>query len=140
MHLILVRIPAKTTRQDIEHFFEPVLKRKFFFKKGSLDRIEIFCLRDPNTHSSEYHALVTITYDSLARRAIIKLNRKAINGKHIAVREYHSRSWHNDPRQKNKPLGPNTPNRRLMDRRRNLQKIESLDFRITGNKSFHRTF
>ena len=141
MRLILVRIPADTNKQDIKRFFEPLLKRRFFFKKKSIENIEILKLHDSSTNSSEYHALVTIEPDSFAKRAILKLNRKPINGKHIAVREYHNRYWHNDLRQQNNTLNPNMPNRRIMDRRRkNLRVLESDDIRITGHKNFHRTF
>ncbi|GAB4258050.1 MAG: hypothetical protein Kow0065_07610 [Methylomicrobium sp.] len=139
MRIILVRIPADTSHQDVFRFFEPALKRKFFFKKPTLSKIEILRQYDPDANTYEYHALATIEPDSFAKRVIIRLNRKELNGKRIAVREYYLRSWHNDPRQRHGNSRLKFADRRVADRRRkNLQMLPAEDIRITGHKAFHR--
>lgn len=141
MRLILVRIPANTSKQDIARFVEPALQRRLSIRKKKIEKIEILKLHDKNINAIEYHGLVTIEPDSLAIRAILKLNRKAINGKHIAVRQYHKRYWHNDPRQKSPSLNLKYPERRTLERRRyHLQELDEIEVRLTGHKSFHRTF
>jgi hypothetical protein len=141
MHIILVRIPAETTPRDIAHFLEPVLKGGLFVRKGIIEKIEIQILHDDRINATEYHGLVKIEPDAAAQRVIKKLNRKAINGKHIAVREYHIRNWHNDPRLRPKPLNLEFSCRREGDRRRtHLQVLTNNEVRFTSNKRFHRTF
>lgn len=141
MQIILVRIPADTTPNDIAHFLEPVLKGGLFVRKGIIEKIEIQILHDERSQTSEYHGLVKIAPDVAAERVITKLNRKALNGKHIAVREYHLRNWHNDPRLKSDPLNLKFPDRRKGDRRRkHLQILAKEEIRISGNKRFHRTY
>ena len=141
MRLILVRIPAHTSHQDIARFIEPAINRRFSFRKNRIGRVEILRLHDKNINTVEYHGLVTIEPDSLALRAILKLNRKPINGKHIAVRQYHNRSLHNDSRMKKSPLPLKNKDRRLADRRRSdLQNIDDIEIRLTSHKAFHRTY
>ena len=141
MHIILVRIPADTTPHDITHFLEPILKGGLFVRKGIIEKIEIQILHDEWIQTTEHHGLVKIEPDAAAQRVIKKLNRKAINGKHIAVREYHIRNWHNDPRLRPKPLNLKFSGRRKGDRRRtHLQVLTKDEIRFTGNKRFHRTF
>ena len=141
MHIILVRIPADTTPHDIADFLEPALKRSFFVRKGIIEKIEIQIFHDSWINAKEYHGLVKIEPDTAARRVIKKLNRKAINGKHIAVREYHIRNWHNDPRLRHTPFNLKFSDRRKADRRRtHLQVLTEDEVRFTGNKRFHRTF
>ena len=118
MNIILVRIPEHTTLSDIAAFLEPVLKKGLFVRKGMIETIDIQIIYDGKTSVTEYHGLVRIDPDAAARRAIAKLNRKIINGKHIAVREYVLRNWHNDRRLRVKRVSPKFPDRRQIDRRR----------------------
>ncbi|MGR9115712.1 MAG: hypothetical protein ACU85E_08095 [Gammaproteobacteria bacterium] len=141
MHIILVRIPAETTKNDIIHFFEPVLKKGFFVRKGIIEHIEIKIIHDSSLNAMEFHGLVKIKPDVVALKAIKKLNRKVINGKHIAVREYHFRNWQNDPRLKPLPTNLKFRDRRKEDRRRNhLHEVTHETAHFSSNKIFHRTF
>ena len=140
MHIILVRIPPDTTPYDIAHFLDNALKGSLFARKGIIEKIEIQILQDNRTNTMEYHGLVTIEPDTAAQRVIKKLNRKAFNGKHIAVREYHIRTWHNDPRLIPKPLNFKFPDHRNKDRRRShLQVLTHDSVRFTESKTFHRS-
>ena len=141
MQIILVRIPPDTTLYDITQFLEPVLKKGFFVRKGVIENIEIKIIHDANANVTEYHGLVRIEPDAAAKRAVNKLNRKAINGKHIAVREYHTRNWHNDLRLATNPVNLKFLDRRKVDRRRPHVQVQSHDVvHFSSNKSFHRTF
>lgn len=98
MIIILKKIPANTNNMQIKEFIKPALKGGVFSKSGRIDNISFLVKKNIKTQHVEYHALVTIMPDSVARRVIKKLNGKRINGKHIVVNEYRHRSWHNDPR------------------------------------------
>ncbi len=137
MIVFLQRIPVKTVRQDIIDFIEPVVIGKVFQKSGVIQDIEFLTLKDAQTKEVEVHVLVMISPDSAAERVIKKLNRKVFNGKHIAVREYHYRSWHNDPRVNMKESNGDLVNRRKFDRRG--QKIKSAGgVKLVGMKNFSR--
>lgn len=142
MLILLSKIPKNTTRSDIINFLNPVLKGGFFARKGMIKSLEVMIYKDSNADISPYHGLVRIEPDSVAKRAISKLNRKPLKGKHITVREYHYRSWRNDPRITNKMLYTKFhEDRRLVERR--LNKLEVVEeqiekISITGVKDFHR--
>ena len=141
MQIILVRIPQGTTHRDIADFLETALKGSLFVRKGIIEKIEIQILYDDRAQITEYHGLVRIEPDAAARRVIKKLNRKAIKGKHIAVREYHIRN--SDPRLRLHSPKSTFSDRREADRRRSHLQILSADndaVRFTGNKSFHRNY
>ena len=136
MIIILVRIQAITTKQDIDELLSPVLKGGLFQKSGYIKRIKILILRDGINNSIEYHGIVAVDSDVAGKRAIKKLNRKAFKGKHIEVREYHLRTRHNDPR-----IHGLDVNKKLVNRRRKELK-EAVHASITyiGIESFHRNF
>ena len=101
MIIFLRNIPATTRINEISEFIEPVVKRslfKLFRESGFIDNIKILALKDNNLNLIEYHGLVTIYPHSVGERVIKLLNRQIFKGKHITVREYVKRSWHNDRR------------------------------------------
>ena len=141
MLVILRGIPANTNRYEILTFLQPALKGVFFKKKGRIDHIRIVKIQDVERDTIEFHGLVRIEPDSAALRVIKMLNRKVINGKNIAVREFQARNWHNDPRIRRKAPKLGFPDRRQGDRRRKALVVLEEDGEIvfSGNKSFHRT-
>lgn len=123
MHLIIKRIGETTTVTDIEDFVQPALKGGFLKKTGHIESVVIqkHSLRDSG--QTEYHAIVRIVPDVVARRAIKLLNRKRCNHKPVNVCEYHFRHRDNDRREKrNTPL----PDRRLADRRRKNVEVSDI--------------
>jgi hypothetical protein len=129
MKVILKYIPSKTTPQDIRDFIKPVVKGNLFFKAGHIKSVHILSQQNIKTQLIQHHGLVDITPDSVAKRVITKLNRKAIIGKYILVSEYHTRDWHNDKRF-NKAHSEAFKNRRLGERRgkyKNLRKEQLTD-------------
>ena len=139
MKIILVALHPDTTKQDIIHFLSPVIKGSFFRKKGVIESLEIKVLYDNKAKTTEYHGLVIVKPALVANRIIKKLHRKALKGKYIAVREYHDRTWHNDPRL-NGPSVIAYPDRRVGDRRRfHLQVVQKEEVGFTGYENFSRT-
>ncbi len=98
MIIFLRRINASTNKSQIIGFIEPNLNGGFFHKSGKIQNVKIMILKDAQNNNLEYHGLVTINSDAVAKRIIKKLNRKVLNGKAIMVREFQFRSWQNDPR------------------------------------------
>ncbi|MGR9052924.1 MAG: hypothetical protein ACU84J_09785 [Gammaproteobacteria bacterium] len=140
MQVILIRIPHNATAKHITDFLEPALKGGLWVRKGMIESIEIMVLHDEQEGATEYHALVRIEPEAAALRIIQKLNRKAILGKHVAVREYHIRNWQNDKRMKASDE-LKFSNRRITDRRRyKLKRLDKDQIRFTGEKKFHRTY
>ena len=137
MIVFLTRIPAHTKYNDIFKFIDPWLKGNLFRRSGYIRKINILNLKDPLTDKLEYHALVTIEPDNVANRVIKKLNRKAIKGKHIAVREYVLRNWHNDRRLNIHQWNEEHKDKRRHDRRRKkIQVIDSIVGRYQNHDSF----
>lgn len=137
MIIILKNIPANTRNQDIEDFIRPALKGGLFSKSGQIESISILAQKDPKMHHIEYHGLVRIMPDAIAKRAIKKLNRKRINGKHVAVHEYQIRRWQNDPRIRNQ--NEELSNKRQSDRRRRHLEVEKdISVQFSSEKGFNR--
>jgi hypothetical protein len=86
--IILKNIPGHTENHQVEGFVSPAIKGGLLRKSGAIDKIEIHVQKDTVKHTVEYYALVTITPDSVAIKAIEKLNKKRINGRHILVTEW----------------------------------------------------
>lgn len=140
MIIFLRRIPASTKKHEISDYLEPVLKGSLLQKSGNIESIKILVLRDTQTNTLEFHGLVEIDSDSVAKRVINKLNRKVFKGKNIAVREYHQRSWHNDPRINMHEWNEELVNKRQSDRRRRRLEVETdLTNTFSSNKHFHRS-
>ena len=139
MIIFLGRIPANTRKHEVTDFIEPALKGGFFQKSGRIEHIKILVLKDKNTNTLEYHGLVTIDPDDAAKRVIKKLNRKVFKGKHIAVREYQLRAWHNDPRINMREYNEELMNKRKGDRRRSrIEEDEDISDKFSSNEVFHR--
>ena len=118
MILFFSRIPPETVPEDIIEFVKPALKGFIFNKSECIKDIKIMILKDILLDKLEYHAFVTIEPEKIATRVNSKLNRKPINGKHIAVRGFVSRSWHTDSRVSMQKLHCDLIERRVSDRRR----------------------
>jgi len=140
MIVFLRRIPASTKKHDISDYLEPVLKGSLLQKSGEIKKIDILVVRDTQTQALEFHGLVEIEPESAANRVIKKLNRKVFKGKNIAIREYHQRSWHNDPRLNMHEWNEELANKRKGDRRRPRLEVEAdLTSTFSSHDSFHRS-
>ena len=139
MRVFFRKITADTTKKDLIEFIQPALRKVWFRKKGIIENVKIIHQRDHGSNLSEFHGLVTIHPDAVAEKVIRRLNRKMLLGKHIIVREYHHRVWHNDPRVKHNSHNLEISCRRVADRRRkNLEMVEEVTHTFSGDKSFHR--
>ena len=141
MILFLRNISAQTRHSDIVAFIEPAMKVILFGKKGTIERIKILHLKNSRTNISEFHGLVTIEPDVVAKRVLKRLNRKKFLDKHIVVRQYYQRDWHNDSRLNHDSFIAAKYEKRMTDRRRkNIQVVEDIKQTFSSNKVFHRNY
>lgn len=140
MVVIFRKVPEKTTKSDLMGFIEPVVKNRWFRKKAVIVDIKVVNLKERGFNHSEFHGLVIIEPDATAEKVIRHLNRKKFLGKHIYVREYHRRLWHNDAREKHHSQNLNIPCRRVADRRRKHLDVVKKDAPVefTGDQSFYK--
>jgi len=133
------RIPANTQKKEVVAYVEPFLDGGILHKSGRIEDVQMLVFQDPLTKAMEYHCLVTIDSDAVANRVIKQLNRKAFKGKHIAVREYFHRSWHNDPRNDMDQCDEELLNKRRTSRRQQrLEVVADMSDIFSSSKSFHR--
>jgi hypothetical protein len=130
MILILKNIPAKTKKQDIKDFIEPVVKGGWLNKTGLIKSISILPLKNSRTRIIHFHGLIEILPDTVAERVIRKLNRKVMAGKFVSLSEYKTRSLRNDSRYRKKNLHDATNDRRTFDRRDEYDEAYSEEIRI----------
>lgn len=131
MMLILKKLDDKIAVADIEAFLEPALQGGFLKKTGRIEGIKIQMYLNTDTNIVEYHALVTVGPDSVGKRVIRMLNRKACHGKLINVVEYQFRHRDNDRRQ---TFTPAIQNRRKLDRRRKNLQTQDITLARKGHK------
>ncbi len=124
MIIILKKIPANTSDYHIETFITPVLKGGLFSASGRIENISFWTYEIVQSNTVEYYALVDIEPDSVGERVIKQLNKKQINGKYIAIQEYHVRHWSNDKRVFKSVVDRGNNNKRKTDRRRKIVKTE----------------
>jgi hypothetical protein len=98
MIVLFRNIPNDSYHNDISTFVQPAIKGGLFKAQGSINSIEIIALRENNTESLEFQALVHIEPEIVAMRVIKKLHGLYIRGCRIMVRQYFIRSWKNDKR------------------------------------------
>ncbi|NOR79843.1 MAG: hypothetical protein GQ529_03270 [Methyloprofundus sp.] len=141
MILFLKSISGQTRCRDIVAFIEPAMKVSLFGKKGTIERIKILHLKDARTNISEFHGLVTIEPEAVAKRVLKRLNRKKFLDKHIVVRQYHQRDWHNDSRLNHDSVMSTKHEKRMTDRRRkNIVVVEDIKQTFSSSKVFHRNY
>ena len=128
MIIIFKKIPANTTERQVEAFVAPALKGGLFSASGQIENISFWRYEIVQTETFEYYALVDVEPDSVAHRVIKQLDKKAINGKHIALQEYHARHWSNDRRVFKSVIERGSSNKRKADRRRKIVKTERKQF------------
>ncbi|WP_419630080.1 hypothetical protein [Thiolapillus sp.] len=104
--------------------------------------MDIICRKDPVSDTLECDGLVRVEPDDAALRVIIKrLHGKKFKDRHLAVRQYHVRSWQRDPRVKAANSTLNFKERRKGERRRsNLKTFKLKAPLIEGFKVFHRSY
>ncbi len=124
MIIILKKIPANTSDYHIESFIAPVLKGGLFKASGRIESISFWTYEIVQSNTIEYYALVDVEPDVVAQRVINQLNKKQINGKYIAMQEYHVRHWSNDKRVFKSVVDRGKNNKRKTERRRKIVKTE----------------
>lgn len=138
MLIILKNIAVTTTRKDIEDFVKPAIKGGWLHRSGRIERIAMLKQKAPAMAGFEHHALVEITPDTIAQKAITKLNCKRLKNKNIKVNEYQIRLWQNDPRINREPIEAVLNKRRGDRRRRNLEAEHTNAALFSSDKNFHK--
>jgi hypothetical protein len=141
MLIFFRNIPASSRSADFYKFIRPVMGNGFLpaFKKGRIVNAKIVSLLNTDTNTMEYHGLVRIEPDNVAQKVIKRLNRKPFKGVRINIREYHSRTWHNDPRTGLSSTKKLNNFRQRDRRRRNVELIDDInDLQFSSSSSFHR--
>lgn len=138
MIIILKHISASTTRKDIENFVKPAIKGRLLRKSGDIERVSMLVQKVPDMLSYEHHALITITPDSVAEKAIKKLNHTRLKNKVICVDEYQTRLWQNDRRTNREPVDKLVNRRKGDRRRRNLEVEKESSALFSADKTFHK--
>jgi hypothetical protein len=122
MIILFTNIPNDSYYSDISNIVEPVIKGGLFKAKGAINAIEIIALKENDTDTPEFQALVNIEPETAALRVIQKLHRMQVRGCRIMVREYIIRNEENDKRNKTTNMGWSFGDRRKNScRRRDLK-------------------
>jgi hypothetical protein len=96
MLIILKDVPQNTTYRQIDFFLKQVLQGGLFSKSGRIENIFVLVNKYDNQHAVAFHIIVDIQPESVAQKVVEKLNRKNLNGRHIAVNEYIERAVYED--------------------------------------------
>jgi hypothetical protein len=125
MIIIFKKIPENTSDYQIEEFIAPALKGGLFRASGHIEKISFWTYEIVEFNTVEYYALVDIEPNAVGQRIINQLNKKQLNGKYIAIQEFHVRHWSNDKRTFTSVVNRGGGNKRKTEeRRRKIVKIE----------------
>ncbi|MEY4718308.1 MAG: hypothetical protein RL563_926 [Pseudomonadota bacterium] len=140
--LIFIRnIPESTLTRELVEFVAPALRSVVPLKSGKVLSAEILVLFDKRTRITEYHGLVDVDSEKAGRRAVRKLNGTRFHGRMVMVREYVTRSWHNDRRHDHaEAVDAFGKGMRKGDRRRGkaLETIDDVSNLFSSDKNFTR--
>lgn len=137
MIIILKHIPAKTTKQQIKEFLAPELKGGWLSKSGQIVNMTSLTQRNIRTREVQHHVLVEVLPDVVAERVIKHLNGKLMTTKRVAVCEYKTRNWHNDPRVTNNRRKKRLDDRRVCDRREHYEEVVEEELSVMAKRAFH---
>lgn len=124
MFIIIKNINANITIDDLERFVLPAVNGRFFQKKGSINAIKIFALKNRDKEEVERHGIVRVSCPTLKNRLIKSLNGQYLGYDKAVVAEYVMRRWHNDRRADRVTASDFSADKRSSDRRRlGLKKV-----------------
>ena len=114
MKIFITNLPSGTQEPDLRELLKP------FYKAGGL-RLQILShAHEQGGH--DIHAIVDITHERLAAKALKKLNGQSFQGRQLRLREFQHRSYSNERRAlgwRNRPW--KAKERRLGERRRQVR-------------------
>jgi len=93
MKIIALRIPRKTTREDLYSLFEQTLKKRLripFTTKSSVIHAEIFEHTDL-TGLKDYYGIVEVSSTDAGRWLLKNFTDKFLHDKRVYIREYNDR-------------------------------------------------
>jgi hypothetical protein len=95
MKVILKYVPKNTTYKQIFHFLKPTLNGGLFSKFGKIKCVSVLAHKHRLSQTVDFHVILDIQPDEVAKRVVNKLHRNQLNGRHIDVIEYIERSIYN---------------------------------------------
>jgi hypothetical protein len=144
MKIIVTKLTAGAGVRDVMTFFKAGLKRRFplpLRAEPKVENCQIIRIVDDDGGPEEFIAVLNVSPEKEALRAIQRLNRTQLKGRLVEVRQYRYRSSRNDRRSRRYPVA-NEHERRADDRRRPNLKFERQTgpARIEAMDNFRRTY
>jgi len=130
MKIFIGNIPEETECLDLISFIESVMDTQDFIMREFIGDVNIIQLEDPVTGVLEFHGLITLEPDALARELLEKLPEQPLLGITVSAREYTLRNQSNDPRSREAKSSKKNDLRKGERRRQNMEvelKQESSD-------------
>jgi hypothetical protein len=101
MIIVFSNFPIEINKEEVISLVSPLIKRSIFFpfrKKGFIENIDIFSLKNEELELVGIQVLVKIEPSTSASHVVDVLNNKLYKGESIFVRQYHQRLTRNDKR------------------------------------------
>jgi len=148
MYIFVRRIPEGVSRRELTRFVDKATssfwRRLPFVTHPQVEKCEILRIEDLETHSVEYHGLISVQPAKAALSLINRLNGERLHGKAVEVRKYYRRSSYKDRRRRYADGDElSFDDRRHKDRRRPRLRIRTIrrpQIEIEGLADFSRTY
>jgi hypothetical protein len=129
MKVFVRQIPNTVSRATLVRFINQGLKRPWYFpfgkRDGEIARHDVIRITNPDTGTTEFHAMIDIQPAKAAVRVIRQLNAKELEGRPVEVRKWYHRSPLRDRRRnESEIMAEKYRARRLHDRRRGTLRVE----------------
>lgn len=131
MYVIIKNINSDTTIDDLENFILPVIKGRFFQRKGKINALKIIQLVNKQGAVIDRYGLVRVSPDRIKKRLIMSLNGQFIGEQKVSVDQYAFRNWKNDRRDDStSPFLVARSDKRVSDRRRPGLSLDTLSEKL----------
>jgi len=144
LKLIITKLSPGTGVRDVMAFVRGGLRSRiprFLAQQPSIEKCEVIQITDRDNRDVELIAVLNVSPEKAALKAIAKLNRTLLRGRLVEVRQYRYRSRKNDRRARRYPVAEQHE-RRGQDRRRQHLEMEEAEGPATtvAMESFRRTY
>jgi len=114
---------------------------RFLTQQPSIEKCEVIQVTDLDNGSVEHIAVLNVSPEKAALKAIAKLNRTLLRGRLVEVRQYRYRSRKNDRRTRRYPVAEQHERRATDQRRQHLEMVEvEAPAKTIAMESFRRTY
>ncbi len=144
MKIIVTKLGSGAGVRDVVAFLRSGLKRRFPLPMGETPKVEncqILRIVNDDNGDEEYIAIVNVTPEKAALRAIQRTDRTVLRGRLVEVRQYRYRSSRNDRRERRYPVADERERRDDERRRPHLRfEKDTGPARIEALDNFRRTY